>query len=401
MSNSATIQRHQTLSMNVIAFCRFLREQGFHLITSSDASDAIEALTLVGIDDQVIFRSVLRAVLARSPRELQDFDPLFDLFWRDQVRENPYPMPPSSEDPDQDRVTSKNKTVGRYFEREAKTPSFNQWMNQFQPQETESISTYSPDESQSPKNLGDLHTDESDEMIETVKRLAKTLVRQRSRQFTRSQLRRRLDFRRTIRQSLGGTGELVRLRYRRRRVKRLKLVIVCDVSQSMKLYCRFLLLFLQSFRSVYRRVETFVFSTMLKRVSECFKSGRYADALMRLSTEFPQYAGGTRIGACLDDLVVKHGSRYLDPQTVVIVVSDGWDTGEPERLEAAMAEIHRRAAKVIWLNPLIGSDDYEPTCRGMEAALPYVDVFAPIGNMNSLHELVRTLSMLNTNGRQR
>jgi uncharacterized protein with von Willebrand factor type A (vWA) domain len=137
-------------------------------------------------------------------------------------------------------------------------------------------------------------------------------------------------------------------------------------------------------------VETFVFSTRLSRVTPHLKGERYAGALARLARDVHDWSGGTRIGASLATFLDRW-PRLVDRRTVVIVLSDGWDTGDPDQLAEALKAIKRRAGRVIWLNPLLGSPGYQPLTRGMQAALPHLDVFAPAHNLASLEALARHL----------
>ena len=183
--------------------------------------------------------------------------------------------------------------------------------------------------------------------------------------------------------------ELVR---RERKLRRTKLVALCDVSGSMDLYSRFLLQFLYALQHAFARVETFVFSTKLARITDALARDSYRAALDELARSENGWSGGTKIGASIAEFVAKW-PRLIDRRTVVIVLSDGWDTGEPDVLGDAMSAIHRRAGRVVWLNPLLGSPSYRPLTRGMQAALHHADVFAAAHNLASLEALARHLAL--------
>jgi hypothetical protein len=159
----------------------------------------------------------------------------------------------------------------------------------------------------------------------------------------------------------------------------------------MDLYSRFLLQFLYALQHVFSRVETFTFSVHLTRVTEFLRARSYRDMLRRLAA-VRDWSGGTRIGEALAEL--NRGWPHLvDRRTIVIVLSDGWDTGDPEVLAAELLRIKRRAGRVIWLNPLLGNPSYEPLTRGMAAALPLLDHFAPAHNLAALRDLAGHLSI--------
>ena len=186
-------------------------------------------------------------------------------------------------------------------------------------------------------------------------------------------------------------GEIIDLRRRERRRRKVRLVLLCDVSGSMDLYSRFLLQFLYALQNVFGRVETFTFATRLSRVTDLLKGPSYRLALGRL-TDVRDFSGGTRIGESLREF---NGSwsHLVDRHSIVILLSDGWDTGEPELLANEMLALKRRAGRVIWLNPLLGNPSYEPLTRGMAAALPLVDHFAAAHNLASLRELAGHLNL--------
>jgi len=160
----------------------------------------------------------------------------------------------------------------------------------------------------------------------------------------------------------------------------------------MDLYSRFLLQVVYTLQRAFARVETFVFSTRLVRITDSLSQGSYREALDALAA-VPDggWSGGTKIGASVD--AVRTGwPRLFDRRTAVIILSDGWDTGEPEVLANTLAALRRRVGRIIWLNPLLGSPTYQPLTRGMQAALPHLDVFAPAHDLASMERLAMHLS---------
>jgi len=232
------------------------------------------------------------------------------------------------------------------------------------------------------------------EDLDEVARLTVLIARRLARRVSR---RRRpthragvMDFRRTMRANMM-KSEIIELRRRERRRRKVRLVLLCDVSGSMDLYSRFLLQFLYALQNVFGRVETFTFATRLTRVTELLKGPSYRQALRRL-TDVRDFSGGTRIGESLQEF--NRSWRHLvDRHTTVLVLSDGWDTGEPDVLASEMLTLKRLAGRVVWLNPLLGNPSYEPLTRGMAAALPLVDHFAAAHNLASLRDLASHLTL--------
>jgi uncharacterized protein with von Willebrand factor type A (vWA) domain len=220
-----------------------------------------------------------------------------------------------------------------------------------------------------------------------ARRLAKTMRARLVRRRRAHRRGRRLDLRRTIHRSVSHGGTPVDLVWRRRKIKPLRLVMLLDASGSMSLYTAFFVRFLHGIVDAFREAEAFVFHTRLAHVSASLRDRNVARAVDRLSLMAQGIGGGTRIGECLATFNRWHAKRVINSRTAVMIVSDGYDTGEPERLSGEMRQLRRRCRRIIWLNPLIGWRDYTPQARGMRAALPYVDLFAPAHNLESLAAL--------------
>ncbi len=237
----------------------------------------------------------------------------------------------------------------------------------------------------------DFSTFSADE-LPAIRRLTRRLARRLAGRVGRRRVAGRrgsVDLRRTLRGNLG-KGELVELAHRTRAPRPPRLVVLCDVSGSMDLYSRFLVQFLHGLQGAFAGMETFTFSTRLTRVTPLLKSRSFGQSLVALAA-VTDWSGGTRIGESLDRFVREWGRRLVDRRTVVIVLSDGWDTGDPDLLASALERIRQRGARLLWLNPLLGQPDYTPETRGMAAALPLVHAFLPAHNLASLGALERAL----------
>jgi uncharacterized protein with von Willebrand factor type A (vWA) domain len=218
-------------------------------------------------------------------------------------------------------------------------------------------------------------------------RLARVM---RARLVRREQVRRRgrrLDLRRTIHRNVSHGGTLLDLAWRRRKLKPLRLVLLLDASGSMSMYTAFFVRFLHGVVDAFREAEAFVFHTRLAHVSASLRDRDVARAVDKLALMAQGIGGGTRIGESLATFNRWHARRVINSRTAVMIVSDGYDTGEPDRLGEEMRRLRRRCRRIIWLNPLIGWRDYTPAARGMQAALPYIDLFAPAHNLASLAAL--------------
>lgn len=204
----------------------------------------------------------------------------------------------------------------------------------------------------------------------------------------------RIDLRRALARSLRTGGELVHLPRRQRKVKSRPIVLLCDVSGSMERYSRTLLHFAHTLARNTRRVEAFLFATRLTRITMELRT-RSADAATAAAARSVQdWSGGTRIGAALRTFHQRWGRRSLLGGPVVLLISDGWDRGEPQVLRDEIARLQRSCHRLIWLNPLIGTVDFAPLTRGLQAALPFVDDFLPVRTLRDVRDLAVHLNTL-------
>jgi uncharacterized protein with von Willebrand factor type A (vWA) domain len=254
--------------------------------------------------------------------------------------------------------------------------------------------TYSTQELLRHKDFGELTGEE----LAAIKRLMAQLVWQLGQRRTRRQRPGRgvrFDLRRSLRRNLRYGGEVLEWPRLQAKYKPRPLVILADISGSMERYTRLLLHFLYSLaEGLDQQVEVFVFSTRLTRITRQLR-GRDVDRAIRdVSLAVPDWSGGTRIGDALKVFNFDWGRRVLGRGAVVLLISDGWDRGDPVLLGEEIGRLQRSCHRLVWLNPLLGSPQYEPLTRGMQAALPYIDDFLPVHNLASLEELAGHLARL-------
>ena len=234
------------------------------------------------------------------------------------------------------------------------------------------------------------HIDDPEELAK-VYELARRLAARIKRRLTRRQRvrakGRRLDLRNTIHRSLAYGGTPMHPVFRARRTKPMRLVMFLDVSGSMSLYSTFFMRFMRGVIDNFRHADAFVFHTSLVHIGPALRERNLERAIERLGLMSAGWSGGTRIGESLATFNRNYAKGTLNRRTIVIIVSDGYDTGPPELLAEQVRLLRRRARRVIWLNPMIGWRDYEPVAAGMAAALPHIDLFAPAHNIESLAAL--------------
>ena len=196
-----------------------------------------------------------------------------------------------------------------------------------------------------------------------------------------------LLWRRTLRQNLRYGGEPLSLARRTRKTKRRPFVVICDISGSMERYSRVLLQFIYAITTDLDKVEAFAFGTRLTRITRQLQNRDVDQALDEAAAVINDWAGGTRIGDSIRSFNYDWGRRVLGQGAVVLIISDGWDRGDVATLGKEMDRLHRSCHRLIWLNPLLGSANYEPLVRGIQAALPHIDNFMPVHNLASLEQL--------------
>ncbi|ACM04807.1 MULTISPECIES: VWA domain-containing protein [Thermomicrobium] len=397
-----------TATMNfaqrALAFARLLRRAGVKT-TTGQAMDFVRAIEHIDISRREEFREAARACLVTHKDDLPVFDRLFDLYWRakpeytDGLLQQPDPddlielAPEEGEEAEETEGSSIEGARGRRLEAiEAIEEA-----EEGEGSETESLAdafSYSPAEILREKDFADFTEDELAQIRRFMQQLTWQIGRRRSRRKVASPKGRFIDPRRTMRRSLQSGGVPLTLARRQTKTKPRQLVVICDVSGSMDRYSRILLQFIYAVENGMAKVEAFVFGTRLTRVTRLLKHQDIDEAMRRVAREVQDWSGGTRIGQSLQSFNQEWARRVLRNGAVVLIISDGWDRGDPQLLAQEMARLQRSCYRLIWLNPLLGSPRYEPLTRGMQAALPYIDDFMPIHNFASLEALAKHLSQI-------
>jgi len=359
----------------LVTFCRSLREHGL-AVTPAEVVVAVNAFPLLDRKDKDECFLGLRSILTSRVEDYPTFAELFDKFWAGRFEKLVAGSSRTSPRAPLEAVGAKGLA---YF--------LENWTaSQSSEKESVKVPGASDLESSARKDFSSFGNEDLKAIAQLARRIVKRLAKNPSRRWKTVKSGPRIHLRRTFRRALRTGGELVDLLYKERKPKRTRLVVICDVSGSMDMYSRPLLQFIYGLQNSFARVETFVFSTALARITGYLKNRTYELALERLASKVPGWSGGTRIGASLAAFN-SEWLRRVDKRTIVIILSDGWDTGEPEQLTAALAQLKNRAGRLIWLNPLLGSANYQPLTRGMQAALPFINVFAPAHDLASLRAL--------------
>jgi len=373
------------LLANLVVFARTLRASGLP-VRAGGVADAVRALREIGVASKADVRDALRLVLVSRHDDFERFDRLFEQFWR-VWPEAPGALPRPMQAPGRTRSAVRVIPAAGTDAAPGSRPEPAAGDHRIE------LRTYSRDEAWRLKDFA-AYTEED---MAVARNALAVLAWSPGVRITRRWVPgpgREIDLRRLLRANARHGGELLTLPFRIRRTAPRPLVLIADVSGSMELYTRMLLLFAHAIGGGERRVEVFVFSTRLTRVTRQFAAARADEALSKVRDAVGDWSGGTRIGEAIRTFNVDWARRMSAHRPVVLVISDGWDLGDPDLLAREMARLQRRAFRLVWLNPLLGSPGYEPLARGMRAALPFVDDFLPVHNMASLESLAHHLNTL-------
>lgn len=365
------------------------------------------AVTVMGATSLADLRACALATMVSDPGQMATFDRVFAaIFGGPSPFPNPsLPVQPSFPRPDDDRGPSSDGsssadpdglTSGLQMI-EAGSPSGDDGDGEDLPEGPALQRVASATERLRGRDFTELSEAELRELISLMRELDLAIPPRRTRRFRGPRKGKRTDLRRTMRQARRSGGEVIRLSHQARVVRPRRLVVLCDISGSMEPYARALLLLLYAlnggqFRSSENRPEVFSFATRLTRLTPALSAASPATMLAKAGEAAPDWSGGTRIGAALKEFNDRYGTRGMARGAVVLIISDGWETGDPELLRQQMARLARVAYRIVWANPRTQSPRYRPEVGGMAAAWPYCDAVVSAHNLDALDDLLAALS---------
>ncbi len=384
------VAEHGHLLRNILLFGRLLRVVGVKM-TPTQILDLGESLNYIDIRRREDFKNTARTILITKNEHIPIFNRAFDLFWQTRDKGALLELDLSSfmQNPNQNEAEKSIELLPP-----SKDGQDNEAGNESDEPVIDTVYTYSAREALRHKDFSELGPQELQEIKLMMQRMHWKLEQRRTRRKTRAPHGLYLDMRRTFRQNLRYGGQPLELTWRRRKLKRRPLVVLCDISGSMERYSRVLLKFIYAISNGLEQVEAFVFSTRLTRITRQLKNRDIDTALDQVSASIYDWAGGTRIGDALKSFNYKWGRRVLGQGALVLIISDGWDRGDVDLLGHEMNRLQLSCQRLIWLNPLLGSENYEPLTRGIQAAMPYIDDFLPVHNLASLEQLGDLLERL-------
>lgn len=367
----------------MVAFSRLLRERGIPVGPHATIV-ALEALGVLDITDPAEFYRGLLATLLPGAEWRRVFDALFAEFFGRSLGEI-----------QASRTSSKTGRASREHpvqsDGDATDLEFKHCLMDPEEQNQVGHRGWSPRGRLRSRTLSLSDREALDAVERAIARLRRLLSTRAGNRRQEARAGNLLDFRRSLRRNLFHGGELLSLSWKKRRPGRLELVVLCDVSGSMEYFSSFLMEMLQGLQGLPGRVETFVFSSELERVTLHLRDASFRRSIQQNRPVSVAWSGGTRIGSCLRSFNQWYGV-LLRSRTTVLIISDGLDFGDVETLRSELMFLRSRVGQVIWLNPYAGMPGYEPTAKGMAAALPLVDLFAPFGGIEDVFMLQRLLA---------
>lgn len=362
----------------LVEFCQLLRSAGVKT-TTSETLDATRALEEISVVDKREFYYVLKVTLVKRAQDQKLFDYLFRVFWGNS--ENRGTSKDRVDEDEEKKLDLKHSEVKVRRQIAIALPSLDEGgLEEKRRDLTNAV--YSPLESRRKRVFSGFDRYLMNEVVRSIRKFRRRFATLSGRRESVS-LSGELDLRRTLRRSVSSGGEMLRLVWKRRKLQRLRLVVLCDVSGSMDSYGDKLFRILHEVTNLVRSSDVFVFSTDLVRVTELLRNPSFEAAARSVTERLSVWGSGTQIGRCLSIFNRRYGS-FVNDKTVVVIISDGWDVGDLGVLSNSLGVLRAQAARVVWLNPLADHPEYKPLSVGMRTALPYVDEFAAVGVLEDL-----------------
>jgi uncharacterized protein len=395
------------IAANLLTFGRRLREAGLP-VGSGQMLGLVEAIGAIDVRNERDVYYAARASLVTRPEQRPTFDREFAQFWRELAgaqrkpleafsandAPNEVPLPEASRKRKQEAKASnataeEERTVLAISEADENDASAGEEEIEAPP---EDVLLFSARETLRKKDFSQCTADEIAEARRIIEGMDWRLGTRRTRRRVKATHGDFIDRRATLRHSLKHGGTPLELRRQKRKIRTRPLVLICDISGSMDRYARLLLRFVHALGQGLEATEVFVFGTRLTRITRALRKRDVDAAITQVVESVEDWSGGTRIGQAIKTFNYEWSRRVLRSGATVVVISDGWDRGDPKLLAQEMTRLQRSCRRLIWLNPLLGAPGYQPLTQGMRAALPYIDEFLPVHNLQSLEALAALLS---------
>lgn len=386
--DSLRIRSHGNLLRHLVLFIRLLRHVGVPA-TPDQLVDLVQALPLLELQRREEVKDAARAMLVTSREQITLFDRAFDLFWQAWTTDEQ----PVGAKTMQEAPPAEGSDKARHLERE-RIPEAGAGTDTKNEPERETLATYSAEEILRHKDFTDLTDAEIHSVTQLMRQYQWHPEQHPARRNRRAAHGIQPDLRRMLRQGLRYGGEVMKFAWQTPKLRRRPLIVLCDISGSMERYARFLLRFLYVMTNGLEHAEVFAFGTRLTRLTRSLRQSDMDLALKQAAEAVNDWGGGTRIGEALKVFNFVWARRLMSHGPTVLIISDGWDRGNLSLLRREMLRLQLNCRRLIWLNPLLGAEGYEPLAQGIRTALPFVDDFLPVHNLASLEQLAAHLEQV-------
>jgi uncharacterized protein with von Willebrand factor type A (vWA) domain len=387
------------IAANIMHFARVLRAAGLP-VGPGKVLDGFAAVQTVGLGNREDFYWALHAVFVNRRDQREIFDQAFHIFWRNPQlleRMSALILPTLVDQQPPDEAEEINRRLAEALKGDQPDAGEDGDGDEDEPEVTvDAVMTWSAREVLQEMDFEKMSSEELDQAKRAIARMRLPIMEVPTRRFRRDPSGARIDMRATLRSALRSGGGSIPLQYRKQRRRHPPLVVLCDISGSMSRYSRMILHFMHAITNDRDRVHTFLFGTRLTNVTRYLRYKDVDDALDRVAEAVDDWSGGTRIGHSLHEFNLKWSRRALSQGAVVLLITDGLDRDAADGLEDEIVRLHKSCRRLIWLNPLLRYDRYEPKSLGARALLPHVDDFRSVHNLESLSQLAEALTRPST-----
>jgi uncharacterized protein with von Willebrand factor type A (vWA) domain len=387
------------IAANIMHFARVLRAAGLP-VGPGKVLDGFAAVQTVGLGNREDFYWALHAVFVNRRDQREIFDQAFHIFWRNPQlleRMSALILPTLVDQQPPDEAEEINRRLAEALKGDQPDAGEDDGGDEDEPEVTvDAVMTWSAREVLQEMDFEKMSSEELDQAKRAIARMRLPIMEVPTRRFRRDPSGARIDMRATLRSALRSGGGSIPLQYRKQRRRHPPLVVLCDISGSMSRYSRMILHFMHAITNDRDRVHTFLFGTRLTNVTRYLRYKDVDDALDRVADAVDDWSGGTRIGHSLHEFNLKWSRRALSQGAVVLLITDGLDRDAADGLEDEIVRLHKSCRRLIWLNPLLRYDRYEPKSLGARALLPHVDDFRSVHNLESLSQLAEALTRPST-----
>ena len=372
------ITRKTSLPQHIIQFVRYLRTKDF-TVSAHEELEILKVLESGIPTSYALQKAMFKSILVKNRKQFLTFGEIHDDYWTQLARAEDGKI----------KNEEKEVSVPKPSRQKSNLQALKNWLYNGQKSDDLEVASYSALEAISRQDFSSFKTEEHKDLQDIIQMIAKRMANKKSRRNIRSHAQKTIDVKNTIRHSMRNGLDIHTFQFKEKQVKKLNLILICDVSRSMELYSKFLIEFMYGFNQVSLHIKTFAFSTRLVSLTQTLTDGNFDNVLNNLADQVPYWSSGTRITESLTQFRNKYGNKLLNNKSIVLILSDGWDTGDTDDLESTMKYLQKKSKRLIWINPLASNPNFKVETKAMQIAMPYIDLFTSAHNLESLKAITR------------